>query len=130
MKKTLTVTVLGALFLFSASSLAKGEEGATQLYTVKDTVQTTQVEQRSLATKGHDAVVPVNLDAVSKESDVALPEQPVRIQSDRLLSRNSDGYIVGRGNVDVQQGMEEIHTNQIEGIRRAKSTIRKGRLFI
>ena len=122
MKKTLTIAVLGALFSFSASTFAQGEEGMTQLYTVKEAVQSEQVqEQRPSSKSDQGTVVPVDLDAASRQTDVALPEQPVRIQSDRLLSRNSDGYIIGRGNVDVQQGMEEI--------RRARSIIQKVLLY-
>lgn len=127
MKKTLTIAVLGALFSFSASTFAQGEEGMTQLYTVKEAVQSEQVQgQRPSSKSDQGTVVPVDLDAASRQTDVALPEQPVRIQSDRLLSRNSDGYIIGRGNVDVQQGMEEIHTNQIEGNTKSQVYHTKG----
>lgn len=99
----------------------------TQLYTVKEAVQSEQVqEQRPSSKSDQGTVVPVDLDAASRQTDVALPEQPVRIQSDRLLSRNSDGYIIGRGNVDVQQGMEEIHTNQIEGNTKSQVYHTKG----
>ena len=60
-------------------------------------------------------ITPVDLDAASKAYDIVLPTQPVHMTSDSLIVRNADHYVQGRGNVDMQQGMDELHTNYVEG---------------
>ena len=60
-------------------------------------------------------IIPVDLDQAATAQDVVLPQQPVHMTADNLLVRNSDGYVKSRGNVDIQQGMEEVHANYVEG---------------
>lgn len=60
-------------------------------------------------------IIPVNLDTASQAHDVVLPAQPVHVTADSVLVRGADGYLKVRGNVDMQQGMEEMHTGSMEG---------------
>lgn len=62
-----------------------------------------------------ETVEPVDLTAASAAYDVQLPPQPIRMTADSMVMRNSDGYVKSRGNVDVQQGMDEIHAPVVEG---------------
>ena len=64
---------------------------------------------------GAEEIVPVDLDAASEAYDIVLPQQPVHMTADSLVVRSADGYIQGRGNVDLRQGMDELHTSYIEG---------------
>ena len=60
-------------------------------------------------------ITPVDLEDASRSMDVTLPPQPVHVQADALLMRGSDGYARARGNVDMQQGIAEMHTGYMEG---------------
>ena len=60
-------------------------------------------------------ILPVDLDQASASQDVVLPQQPVHMTADTFVARNSDGYVKSRGNVDIKQGMDEIHANYVEG---------------
>lgn len=62
-----------------------------------------------------NSVTPVDLTAAAQAYDVKLPPQPVHMTADSLSMRGSDGYVKGRGNVDIQQGMDEIHAHVVEG---------------
>lgn len=62
-----------------------------------------------------DSIVPVDLDAASEAHDLVLPNQPVHITADSLVVRSADNYVQGRGSVDIQQGMDELHTDYLEG---------------
>lgn len=62
-----------------------------------------------------EAVVPVDLDAASQAHDVVLPDQPVHMEADTFLVRDRDHYVRARGNVDIQQGMDQIYANDVEG---------------
>lgn len=62
-----------------------------------------------------NAVVPVNLDTATTQYDLVLPQQPVKMTADSVFARSTDGYIQGRGNVDISQGTDEIHTDYVEG---------------
>ncbi|OKY52898.1 hypothetical protein [Megasphaera cerevisiae] len=110
MNKKLTAAVLAAILPWSLavfgadSDTAKDSEG--QLHSKK--MMTVPAVQDKTA-------VPVDLDAASQAMDVTLPAQPVHLSADALLVRSSDNYIQGRGNVDMQQGMDEMHANYLEG---------------
>lgn len=107
MNKMLTAAVLAAvvpmtLAAYAADAGIKNQKTMTQLgITEPGTVET--------------GVIPVDLTAASEQYDVSLPQQPVHMQADSLVVRNSDGYVKGRGNVDIQQGMDEIHAHVVEG---------------
>lgn len=62
-----------------------------------------------------DGVQAVDLDEASAAHDVVLPQQPVHMTADKVLVRGKDGFVAGRGNVDIMRGMDEIHANTIEG---------------
>ena len=102
MNKTWTAAMVAALLPLTLSIRAAGTD---QLYT--DNTMAVPVTEKT--------VIPVDLDKASTAQDVVLPQQPVHMTADNLLVRNSDGYVKSRGNVDIQQGMEEVHANYVEG---------------
>lgn len=111
MNKRLTAAVVAAVLPFTVTAFAATSDGAgmndTQLHSHKTSVTTPQTVA--------DGVLPVDLTAASQAYDVTLPTQPLHMQADTMVMRGSDGYVKGRGNVDIQQGMDEIHTNVVEG---------------
>lgn len=60
-------------------------------------------------------ILPVDLDQAAASQDVVLPQQPVHMTADTFFARNADGYVKSRGNVDIKQGMDEVHANYVEG---------------
>lgn len=98
MNKTWTASILAALLPLSMVA-AEGN-------TLSETDQQAAPSQ---------AIMPVDLDAASVKYDIVLPAQPVHMTADSLVMRSTDGYVQGRGNVDLQQGMDELHTGYIEG---------------
>ena len=102
MNKTWAASVLAALVPFSV--LAAGE-----------TVQTGHTETAMKIPVEKTVVVPVDLDKASQQKDVVLPTQPIHVAADSMLVRGKDGYVQSRGNVDLQQGMDEIHAHYVEG---------------
>lgn len=108
MNRTWAVSVLAALVPFSimaADGTVQTGHTAKQLHT--ETAMKIPVEKT--------AVVPVDLDKASQQKDVVLPTQPIHVAADSMMMRGKDGYVQGRGNVDLRQGMDEIHAHYIEG---------------
>lgn len=102
MNKTWTAAMVAALLPLTFSIRAADTD---QLYT--DKTMAVPVTEKT--------IIPVDLDKAATAQDVVLPQQPVHMTADNLLVRNSDGYVKSRGNVDIQQGMEEVHANYVEG---------------
>ena len=110
MKKRLTVAILTAVLPLSLQAYAQD----TAADKVSD-IQSYRTATMPVAQTKDTDVVPVDLDEAAQNHDVVLPQQPVRMTADKLFVRGADGYTVGRGNVDVTQGMDELHANVIEG---------------
>lgn len=108
MNRILTAAVLTALVSMTAAVSAAGDEAKKS-----NTLQ----EQLWETTPGvvNGAVLPVDLEAASGQYDVTLPEPPVRMTADSMVMRSTDGYVAGRGNVDLQRGMDELHAHVVEG---------------
>ncbi len=106
MNKTWTVSILAALLPLSVVAGASGEEMLPRKEHA-DTAFSVHMAQ--------DGVIPIDLEEASQQHDVALPTQPVHMAADSMVVRNADGYIQARGNVDIQQGMDELHTSYVEG---------------
>lgn len=102
MNKTWTAAMVAALFPLTLSAYAAD---TAQLHTDKKMTVPVTAKQ----------VVPVDLEEASKAEDVTLPQQPVHMTADRFLTRNSDGYVKSQGNVDIKQGMDEVHAHYVEG---------------
>ena len=71
-------------------------------------------------------ILPVDLDQAAASQDIVLPQQPVHMTADTFFARNADGYVKSRGNVDIKQGMDEVHANYVEGNMKSGVYIRKG----
>lgn len=108
MNKTLTAAVVAAVLPFSFSAFAANDGAVSTDRQFHTTAVTTP---QTVA----DTIVPVDLSAASQEYDVKLPAQPLHMQADTMIMRSSDGYVKGRGNVDIQQGMDEIYSHVVEG---------------
>ncbi len=102
MNKTWTAAMIAALLPLTFSA---GAADTVQLH--KNKVMAVPVTAKQ--------IIPVDLDAAAAQQDVVLPQQPVHMTADTFLVRNSDGYVKSRGNVDIKQGMDEVHANYVEG---------------
>ena len=102
MNKTWTAAMIAALLPLTFSASAAD---TAKLHT--DKVMAVPVTEKK--------ILPVDLDQASASQDVVLPQQPVHMTADTFVARNSDGYVKSRGNVDIKQGMDEIHANYVEG---------------
>lgn len=109
MNKKWAAPIIAALLPLSVSA-AQGTVSTDESWG-----KTNSIHNTAESTVKKAAVVPINLDSAATAYDAVLPAQPVHITSDSLLVRSSDGYVKSRGNVDMQQGMSEIHTNYMEG---------------
>ena len=122
MNKTWTASILAALLPFSIWA-ADGSGDVSK--TGQDTIaEVARIDGQD----GAEEIVPVDLDAASEAYDIVLPQQPVHMTADSLVVRSADGYIQGRGNVDLRQGMDELHTSYIE-VRTISCTIRRDRPY-
>lgn len=109
MNKTWTASILAALLPFSIwAADGSGDVSKTRQDTMAEVA-------RIDGQDGAEEIVPVDLDAASEAYDIVLPQQPVHMTADSLVVRSADGYIQGRGNVDLRQGMDALHTSYIEG---------------
>lgn len=111
MNKRLTVAVLLALLPLSLQISAQDVPADKSSSIVKNHRKETLPVARTAA----DGVQAVDLDEASAAHDVVLPQQPVHMTADKVLVRGKDGFVAGRGNVDIMRGMDEIHANTIEG---------------
>ena len=111
MNKRLTVAVLLALLPLSLQISAQDVPADKSSAIVKNHREETLPVARTAA----DGVQAVDLDEASAAHDVVLPQQPVHMTADKVLVRGKDGFVAGRGNVDIMRGMDEIHANTIEG---------------
>lgn len=108
MNKTWAISVLAALMPFSImASDGAVQSGRMEKQLHKETTMNVPVEKTT--------VVPIDLDKASQKNDVVLPTQPIHAAADSMLVRGKDGYIQGRGNVDLRQGMDEVHAHYVEG---------------
>lgn len=105
MNKRLAISVLTALMPFSIMAAGQAESTMKQLHS--ENVMTVPV--------AHAGVIPIDLDSASAQHDIVLPTQPIEVSADTMVIRGNEGYVQGRGNVDFQQGMDEVHANYIEG---------------
>ena len=116
MNKKMTAAVLAAVLPLSlqiyAQDTAADKEKLVQVHT-EETLPVPAAQDTGLT--------PVNLDQAAASYDVVLPQQPVKMTADKLLMRKSDNYVAARGNVDIAQGMDEMHANVVEG--NAKSQV-------
>ena len=109
MNKTWTASILAALLPFSIwAADGSGDVSKTGQGTMAEVARIDRQD-------GAEEIVPIDLDAASEAYDIVLPQQPVHMTADSLVMRSADGYIQGRGNVDLRQGMDELHTSYIEG---------------
>ena len=111
MNKRLTVAVLSALLPLSLQISAQDVPADKSSITIKNHREDVLPVARTTA----GGVQAVNLDEASAAHDVVLPQQPVHMTADKLLVRGNDGFVAGRGNVDVMRGMDAIHANTIAG---------------
>ena len=121
MKKNLAVFILAAAVSFTLPVFAN--QDAADAGSVMDKtawVTKSTADQVNKKEKKQKIVEPVNLDWASRRYDIVLPPQPVRVAADSLYMRNQDGYVQGRGNVDIQQGIDEFHSNYVEGNTKTK----------
>ena len=104
MNKKMTAAVLAAVLPLSlqiyAQDTAADKEKLVQVHT-EETLPVPAAQDTGLT--------PVNLDQAAASYDVVLPQQPVKMTADKLLMRKSDNYVAARGNVDIAQGMDEMH---------------------
>lgn len=111
MNKKLTLSVMALLVQMSVTTVA-----AADAVSLKERIE--QPNSRSTAavsvTDGM-SVIPVDLDRAARDSDPSLPQPPVKLTADSLSVRASDHRVQGRGNVDVYQGVDELHTGYVEG---------------
>ncbi len=104
MNKILAASILAALLPLSAICADKSANS-----------DLSRNDGRTKFVSYDDSIIPVDLEAASKAYDLVLPNQPVHLTADSIVVRNADNYVHGRGNVDVQQGMDELHTGYLEG---------------
>ena len=111
MNKKLAIAVLAASLPLAVT--AAGTQNSTSASTDKQ--QSSFQVFREKQNTGERKVVPIDLDSAATQYDIVLPPAPVKMTADAVLARNTDGYIQGRGNVDIYQGTDEIHANYVEG---------------
>jgi LPS-assembly protein len=111
MNKKWAASIIAALLPLSLTAFAAD----TAVANGEPLGQTNADNTMTVPVMKNKTVVPIDLDSAAKAYDVVLPSQPVHMSADSLLVRGSDGYIKSRGNVDMQQGMSEIHTGSMEG---------------
>lgn len=111
MNKNVTAAVLAAVLPLTLSVWGADAKPATP---VTNTEETTMLrpDTPAVVTGG---VVPVDLTAASQAYDVQLPPQPLHMTADSMVMRGSDGAVKARGNVDIQQGMDEVHAHVVDG---------------
>lgn len=105
MNKRLTALVMALAVPLTFSANAADRTGTDQSH-----IKNTPVGKNGTA----PAVFPVDLDAVSAKENT-VPQPAAKVEADTLYVRNPDGYMQGRGNVDVTRGTDEIHTGFITG---------------
>jgi hypothetical protein len=101
--------------LLPMTLMAAGTQTETPVATARDYSVPAYRLTTGFSLKEGPVITPIDLEEASREYDIVLPQQPVKIQADTVYFRNSDGFVRGRGNVDLYQGSDEMHADYVEG---------------